>query len=97
MLHGDYLPEYTKEDVYRWMKKSILLMEARRSRSLFSIIARREDTVAFKYGMSDTEHIDLPAMGLKAWLYGHWHVNHVHKHKVTGVYYLHLYACLWWY
>ena len=24
-------------------------------------------------------------MGLKAWLYGHWHVNHVHKHKVTGV------------
>ncbi len=21
MLHGDYLPEYTKEDVYRWMKK----------------------------------------------------------------------------
>ena len=42
--------------------------------------------VAFKYGMSDTEYIDLPAMGLKAWLYGHWHVNHVHKHKVTGVY-----------
>ena len=36
--------------------------------------------------MSDTEYIDLPAMGLKAWLYGHWHVNHVHKHKVTGVY-----------
>ena len=28
----------------------------------------------------------MPAMGLKAWLYGHWHVNHVHKHKVTGVY-----------
>ena len=85
MLHGDYLPEYTKEDVYRWMKNDLAYVGKEKSIIVFNH-SLPEDTVAFKYGISDTEYIDLPAMGLKAWLYGHWHVNHVHKHKVTGVY-----------
>ena len=76
---------YTKEDVYRWMKNDLAYVGKEKSIIVFNH-SLPEDTVAFKYGISDTEYIDLPAMGLKAWLYGHWHVNHVHKHKAAGVY-----------
>ena len=85
MLHGDYLPEYTKEDVYRWMKNDLAYVGKEKSIIIFNH-SLPEDTISFKYSISDMEYINLPAIGLKAWLYGHWHVNHMHKHKTTGVY-----------
>lgn len=85
MLHGDTPPDYTKEDVYRWMKNDLAHVGKGKSIMVFNH-SLPEDTVSFKYGQSNKEQIDLPAMGLKVWLYGHWHVNHIHKHQKTGVY-----------
>lgn len=85
MLRGDFPPRYTKEDVYRWLKNDLAHVSKEKSVIVFNH-SLPEDTVAFKYGISDTEYVDLPAAGLKAWLYGHWHVNHIHKHEAAGVY-----------
>lgn len=85
MLHGDHTPGYTKEDVYRWMKNDLAYVDKRKSVIVFNH-SLPEDTTTFRYGINDMEYVDLPAAGLKAWLYGHWHVNHVHKHEPTGVY-----------
>lgn len=41
MLHGDYLPEYTKEDVYRWMKNDLAYVGKEKS-IIVSIIACRK-------------------------------------------------------
>lgn len=85
MLHGDFPPRYRKEDVYRWLKNDLAHVSKDKSVILFNH-SLPEDTTSFKFGISDTEYVDLPAVGLKAWLYGHWHVNHIHRHETTGVY-----------
>lgn len=85
MLHGDFPPRYRKEDVYCWLKNDLAHVSKDKSVILFNH-SLPEDTTSFKFGISDTEYVDLPAVGLKAWLYGHWHVNHIHRHETTGVY-----------
>lgn len=35
----------------------------------------------FKFYNSKKEFVDLDARNLKAWIYGHWHINHIIKHK----------------
>ena len=39
----------------------------------------------FKYTLKNKETVDLLAHNLKAWLYGHWHVNHMYTHPDNGV------------
>lgn len=85
MLHGDYPPRYTKEDVYRWLKNDLAHVDKNKSVIVFNHSIAK-DTLSFRYGISDTEYIDLPAAGLKAWFYGHWHVNQMYKHEEAGVY-----------
>lgn len=85
MLHGDHAPGYTKEDVYRWMKNDLVQVDKGKSVIVFNH-SIAEDTLSFRYGISDTEYIDLPAADLKAWLYGHWHVNQMYEHESAGVY-----------
>ena len=33
------------------------------------------------FDMGEGRRLDLDKHNLKAWLYGHWHISHVHKHK----------------
>lgn len=80
MLSGDYKPSYTKEDVYRWMKNDLKFVPKDKAVIVFShdLLTHGDD---FIYSISDTEYIDLDAHNLKAWLYGHWHINTMYKHK----------------
>lgn len=78
MLGGDHAPGYTKEDVYRWMKNDLELVPARKS-----VVVFNHDLLTnggrFIYGINDTEFIDLNKHNLKAWIYGHWHINYMKK------------------
>ena len=80
MLGGDYTPSYRKEEVYRWLKNDLALL-----RKGTPIMVFNHDLLttgdSFVYGINDSERIDLDAHNLKAWIYGHWHINHIHKHK----------------
>lgn len=80
MLGGDYRSSYTKADVYRWLKNDLAQLPEGTP-----IVVFNHDLLttgdSFVYGLDDNEFIDLDAHHLKAWIYGHWHVNHIHKHK----------------
>ena len=84
MPGGDYLPSYRKADVYRWIANDLKQVEKGKAVYLFNH-GIADDTDSFKLKIDETESVDLVAHNLKAWLYGHWHVNHIHKHEQTGV------------
>lgn len=78
MLGGDYKPGYTKEDVYRWMKNDL----ANTPKSM-SVVVFNHDLLTYSdqfiYGINDTEYINLNEHNLKAWVFGHWHINFIRK------------------
>ncbi|NWJ51685.1 MAG: PQQ-binding-like beta-propeller repeat protein [Bacteroidetes bacterium] len=84
MLNGDYKPSYTKEDVYRWMKNDLKYVDKTKSIVIFN-----HDLLTigdqFIYGISEKEKINLNEYNLKAWIYGHFHVNYFRKHGNTGI------------
>lgn len=78
MLSGDHKPKYTKEDVYRWLKNDLAQIPQGQPIVMFS-----HDLVTDKgrliYGINDRERINLHEHNLKAWVYGHWHINYMRK------------------
>ncbi len=78
MLSGDHKPSYTKEDVYHWLKNDLRHVPLGKPVIVFSHDLLT-DSDKFLYGVSDTEVVDLNAHNLKAWIYGHWHINYMKK------------------
>lgn len=78
MLGGDHRPGYTKEDVYRWMKNDLAQVPEGKPIMVFNhdLLTYGDQ---FVYGISDTEQINLNDHNLKAWVYGHWHINYIKK------------------
>ncbi len=78
MLGGDHKPGYTKTDVYRWMKNDLALVPKGKP-----IVVFNHDLLTYSdrfiYGINDQEQIDLNKFNLKAWVYGHWHINYIKK------------------
>lgn len=78
MLGGDYKPEYTKEDVYRWLKNDLAQIPQGKP-----IVVFNHDLLTYSdqfiYGINDREQINLNEHNLKAWVYGHWHINYMKK------------------
>lgn len=78
MAGGDYKPGYTKEDVYRWLKNDLEHVDKNTPVIVFNHDLLSYDD-KFIFGINDAEFVDLNAHNLKAWLYGHWHINFVRK------------------
>lgn len=78
MLSGDYKPQYTKEDVYRWMKNNLAQLPKGKPVMIFSHDALTSSD-KFIYGISDRDFIDLNERNFKAWMHGHWHINFMRK------------------
>lgn len=78
MLRGDFTPKYTKEDVYRWLKNDIGQIPQGKPIVIFShdlLIYNNQ----FIFGINEQEQINLSDYNLKAWVYGHWHINYMKK------------------
>ncbi len=84
MLAGDYKPSYTKEDVYRWMKNDLQLVDPSKNLVVFNhnLLTMGDE---FTYGISETEQINLGEHNLKGWIYGHWHSNYFIRHGSSGI------------
>ncbi len=82
MPGGDYRPGYTKDDVCRWLKNDLAHVSPETPIYIFNhdILTYGND---FTY-KGKTESINLNEYNLKAWIYGHWHINH--KKKQGNVY-----------
>ncbi len=77
MPGGDYKPQYTQEDVYRWLKNDLAQVPKNRPKVVFNhdLLRTKE---GFVYRLNEKEVIDLEDYNLKAWVYGHWH-NHYYR------------------
>lgn len=83
MLSGDHRPSYTKQDVLAWLRNDLSVKPKERPFVIFchdlwfAVPGNRFAT--------DTEdgELDLEKLGLKAWVYGHWH-DHFHKEMRPG-------------
>lgn len=78
MRGGDHLPGYTTEDVYRWMKNDLALVPEGRAVMVFNhdLLTDKDD---FVFGINEREKIDLNEHNLKAWIFGHWHINYMKR------------------
>ena len=75
MLHGDYRPSYTADDVARWLRNDLACIPEGTPVVFFNhdLLTAGD---SFVYG-GDKERIDLRDYNLKAWIYGHIHTNYV--------------------
>ena len=73
MPGGDYSPGYTKDDVCRWLKNDLAYVSPETPIYIFNhdILTYGND---FTY-KGKTESVNLNKYNLKAWIYGHWHIN----------------------
>lgn len=78
MAGGDHQPGYTKEDVYRWLKNDLAQVPQGEP-----IVVFNHDLLTygdqFIFGINDREQVNLNEHNLKAWVYGHWHINYMKK------------------
>lgn len=78
MLGGDHAPSYKMADVYRWMKNDLALVPKGKAVMIFNhdLLTTGDE---FIYGKNEQEPINLNEHNLKAWIYGHWHINYMKK------------------
>lgn len=79
MLEGDYHPGYTQEDVCRWLRNDLALIPKGTPIIFFNhdILTTSDELI---YGASGRYPINLDDYNLKAWIYGHYHINLIRKH-----------------
>lgn len=73
MPGGDHRPSYSTREVAAWLRNDLALLPPGTPLVVFchDLLCTGE---RFDYG-----GVDLAAHGLKAWLYGHWHLNHARR------------------
>lgn len=77
MAGGDYWPGYTVDDVCKWMKNDLKHVKQGTPIYVFNHDILTEGNKFVYKGKS--ESINLNEHNLKAWIYGHWHINHIKK------------------
>ena len=78
MAGGDHAPGYAPEDVYLWLKNDLAHIKPGTPVMIFNHdLLTYDDTFIFKGGNGGS--INLNEHNLKAWVYGHWHINYMKK------------------
>lgn len=86
MPSGDHAPSYRLDDVFTWMANDLKQVEKGKAIYIFNhTIPRDCQCPDFKFTLKNGNTVNLLDHNLKAWLYGHWHVNHLYKHPGSGV------------
>lgn len=78
MMGGDYRPGYTSDDVCRWLKSDLEHVTPGTPVIVFNhdLLTYGND---FVYKSNNSGNVNLNEHNLKAWLYGHWHINYIKK------------------
>lgn len=84
MPGGTYRPSYTVDQVRQWLENDLKYMDRSKNLVVFNhnLLTTGDD---FMYGESDKEQIRLNDFNLKAWIYGHWHINFRKHHAGNEV------------
>ena len=83
MAGGDHAPSYNTDQVIRWLRNDL------------ANVAKGTPVYIFNHDLpfaagdfiykGRTDSLDLTDYNLKAWIYGHYHINHKHE-SVPGIY-----------
>lgn len=78
MLGGDHWPGYSADDVVKWMRNDLALVPQGTPTVVFNhdLLTYRND---FIYSSKNSGSLNLDDHNLKAWIYGHWHINYIKK------------------
>lgn len=84
MLGGDHRPGYTADEVCRWLRNDLATLRPRTPVVVFNHdLPTTGERFIYK---GENDSIDLNAHHLKAWVYGHLHINHVTRQgNVLGI------------
>ena len=78
MLHGDYSPSYTQEDVAAWLENDLACIDGDTP-----VVVFNHDLLTFGdsfiYKGAEGQEVDLGSHNLKAWIYGHIHTNYIRR------------------
>lgn len=85
MPGGDHRPSYQMSEVLQWLKNDLAQVDPSKSVVVFNHDLL-DQTGNFCFTLKENEVIDLKAHNLKAWLYGHWHINHMIQYPQSGIY-----------
>lgn len=77
MPGGDHRPGYTRDDVCRWLKNDLAQVKPGTPLYIFNHdVLTTENRFIYR---GQTDSLDLETHDLKAWIYGHWHINLMKK------------------
>ena len=78
MAYGDHRPGYTADDVCAWLRNDLAHVAPGTPVIIFNHdLPFHGDS--FIYKGKDGNSVNLNDHNLKAWIYGHWHINHMKK------------------
>ncbi len=84
MRSGDYKPSYTPNQVYNW-----LVNDLKNTDPSMNLVVFNHDLLTFGdefvFKAKGGKELNFNEHNLKAWIYGHWHINFLKKHGDTGI------------
>lgn len=84
MMNGDFPPSFNYEDIGGWLQNLLSVYPREQPKIFFNhdLLSNKE---LFVFNKNASEQIVLNEYNLKAWLFGHWHINMVKNHGKSGV------------
>lgn len=84
MMGGDYKPGFTREDIGGWLNNLLKVYEKEQPKIFFNhdLLTNSEE---FIFRINEKQSINFNEYNLKAWLYGHWHVNMAKEHGSSKI------------
>jgi len=83
MRSGDYRPSYTNTQVYNWLVNDLAHTDPSKNLVVFNHDLLTYDK-HFIFKAKEGKKIDLNDHNLKAWIYGHWHINFLKEYGENG-------------
>lgn len=84
MMGGDYKPGFTRKEIGTWLQNLLNTYPKEQPKYFFNhdLLTNGSE---FNFRVDENRSINLNEYNLKAWLYGHWHVNMAKEHAPGGV------------
>ncbi len=83
MRGGDYKPSYNNNQVFNWLKNDLKHVDPKMNLVVFNHDLLTYNNQFIFSGRGNKE-INLNDRNLKAWIYGHWHINFKKQHGENG-------------
>ncbi|MBR8535874.1 PQQ-binding-like beta-propeller repeat protein [Carboxylicivirga sediminis] len=83
MANGDVKPSYTLNQLYEWLINDLEHVSPEKNLVVFNHDLLTYDE-KFHIKGRNKKYVDLNEHNLKAWVYGHWHINFYKKHGGDG-------------